>query len=133
MLIFFRLKRKDVCKSLVQVFASVVKGLLRHIVFFCLCINILNFIFIVRSPTNSKEVDIWDQILLVALMFQPKRNVSQLEQLVEVGYVRIYGLKREGEVNCLRGIYANFEGIIKINAELQRKESRKQRTKTVLR
>jgi len=59
MLIFFRLKRKDVCKSLVQVFASVVKGLLRHIVYFCLCINILNFIFIVRSPTNSKEGGIW--------------------------------------------------------------------------
>ena len=46
----------------------------------------------------------------------------------------IYGLKREGrEVNCLRGIFANFEGIMKINVELQRKESRKQITKTVSR
>jgi len=48
--------------------------------------------------------------------------------------VRMYGLKREGGgVNCLRGIFANFEGIMKINAELQRKESRKQIPKTVLR
>ena len=46
--------------------------------------------------------------------------------------VRIYGLKRDG-VNCLRGIFANFEGIMKINAKLQRKESRKQRTKIVSR
>ena len=45
--------------------------------------------------------------------------------------VRVYGLKREG-VNCLRGIFANFEGVMKINAELQRKESRKQIPKTVL-
>jgi len=36
-------------------------------------------------------------------------------------------------VNCLKGIFANFEGIMKINAELQRKESRKQIHKTVLR
>jgi len=46
--------------------------------------------------------------------------------------VRIYGLKREG-VNCLRGIFANFEGIMKINAELQRKKLKKQRTKIVSR
>jgi len=39
----------------------------------------------------------------------------------------------ERGVNCLRGIFANFEGIMKFNAELQRKESRNQRTKTVLR
>ena len=39
----------------------------------------------------------------------------------------------ERGVNCLRGIFANFEGIMKINAELQRKELRKQRTKTVSR
>jgi len=39
----------------------------------------------------------------------------------------------EREVNCLRGIFANFEGIMKINAELQRKESRKQIPKIVLR
>ena len=39
----------------------------------------------------------------------------------------------ERGVNCLRGIFANFEGIMKINAELQRKESRKQIPKTVLR
>ena len=36
-------------------------------------------------------------------------------------------------MNCLRGIFANFDGIMKINAELQRKESRKQIPKTVLR
>ena len=36
-------------------------------------------------------------------------------------------------MNCLRGIFANFEGIMKINAELQRKESRKQIPKTALR
>jgi len=36
-------------------------------------------------------------------------------------------------VNCLRGIFANFEGIMKINAELQRKKSKKQITKTVSR
>ena len=36
-------------------------------------------------------------------------------------------------MNCLREIFANFEGIVKINAELQRKESRKQIPKTVLR
>ena len=41
--------------------------------------------------------------------------------------------KRGGGVNCLRGIFANFEGIMKINAELQRKESRKQIPKIVLR
>jgi len=36
--------------------------------------------------------------------------------------VGIYGLKRgRGGENCLRGIFANFEGIMKINAELQRK------------
>ena len=40
---------------------------------------------------------------------------------------------RGGGLNCLRGIFANFEGIMKINAELQRKESRKQIPKTVLR
>ena len=39
----------------------------------------------------------------------------------------------ERGVNCLRGIFANFEGIMKINAELQRKESKKQIPKTVLR
>jgi len=36
-------------------------------------------------------------------------------------------------VNCLRGIFANFECIMKFNAELQRNESRKQIPKTVLR
>jgi len=36
-------------------------------------------------------------------------------------------------VNCLRGIFTNFEDIMKINAELQRKESRKQIPKIVLR
>ena len=41
--------------------------------------------------------------------------------------------ERGGGVNCLREIFANFEGIVKINAELQRKESRKQIPKTVLR
>jgi len=39
----------------------------------------------------------------------------------------------ERVVNCLRWIFANFEGIMKIIAELQRKESRKQIPKTVLR
>jgi len=39
----------------------------------------------------------------------------------------------ERGVNCLREIFANFEGIMKINAELQRKELRKQIPKTVLR
>jgi len=39
----------------------------------------------------------------------------------------------ERGVNCLREIFANFEGIMKINAELQRKESRKQIPKTILR
>ena len=38
-----------------------------------------------------------------------------------------------GGLNCLRGIFANFEGIMKFNAELQRKKSNKQRTKTVSR
>jgi len=42
-------------------------------------------------------------------------------------------LNERGGVNCLRGIFANFEGIMKINAELQRKESREQIPKTVLR
>ena len=36
-------------------------------------------------------------------------------------------------MNCLRGFFANFEGIMKIYAELQRKKSKKQRTKTVSR
>jgi len=40
---------------------------------------------------------------------------------------------RGGGVNCLRGIFANFEGIMKFNVEVQRKESRKQIPKTVLR
>ena len=44
-----------------------------------------------------------------------------------------YMALNEMRVNCLRGIFANFEGIMKINAELQRKESRKQIPKTVLR
>ena len=44
-----------------------------------------------------------------------------------------YMVLNERGVNCLRGIFANFEGIMKINAELQRKESRKQIPKTVLR
>jgi len=39
----------------------------------------------------------------------------------------------EKGVNCLRGIFANFEGIMKINAELQRKKSKKQITKNVSR
>jgi len=39
----------------------------------------------------------------------------------------------ERGVNCLRGIFADFEGIMKINVELQRKESRKQIPKIVLR
>ena len=43
-----------------------------------------------------------------------------------------YMALNERGVNCLRGIFANFEGIMKINAELQRKESRKQIPKTVL-
>jgi len=38
-----------------------------------------------------------------------------------------------GGGNCLRGIFENFEGIMKINGELQRKESRKQIPKIVLR
>jgi len=42
-------------------------------------------------------------------------------------------LNEGGGGNYLRGIFANFEGIMKINAELQRKESRKQVPKTVLR
>jgi len=36
-------------------------------------------------------------------------------------------------VNWLRGIFTNFEGIMKINVELQRKEPGKQIPKTVLR
>jgi len=43
-----------------------------------------------------------------------------------------YMALNERGVNCLRGIFANFEGIMKINAELQGKESRKQIPKTVL-
>jgi len=43
-----------------------------------------------------------------------------------------YMALNERAVNCLRGIFANYEGIMKINAELQRKESRKQIPKTVL-
>ena len=46
--------------------------------------------------------------------------------------VRIYGLKREGG-ELFKRDFANFEGIMKINAELQRKESRKKIPKTVLR
>jgi len=42
-----------------------------------------------------------------------------------------YMALNETGVNCLRGIFANFEGIMKINAELQRKKSRKQIPKTV--
>ena len=44
-----------------------------------------------------------------------------------------YMALNERGVNCLRGIFSKFEGIIKINAELQRKESRKQIPKTILR
>ena len=44
-----------------------------------------------------------------------------------------YMALNERGVNCLRGIFANFDGIMKINVELQRKESRKQIPKTVLR
>jgi len=44
-----------------------------------------------------------------------------------------YMALNERGVNCLRGIFANFEGIMNINAELQRKESRKQIPKTILR
>jgi len=39
----------------------------------------------------------------------------------------------ERGVNFLRRILENFEGIMKINAELQIKESRKQIPKTILR
>ena len=45
-----------------------------------------------------------------------------------------YMALNEKGVNCLRGIFANFEDIMKINAELQReKESGKQIPKIVLR
>jgi len=44
-----------------------------------------------------------------------------------------YMALNERGVNCLRGIFANFEGIMKINVELQRKKSKKQRTKIVSR
>jgi len=44
-----------------------------------------------------------------------------------------YMALNERGVNCLRGIFANFEDIMKINAELQRKKSRKQIPKPVLR
>jgi len=44
----------------------------------------------------------------------------------------MYGFKLEGG-EWFKGIFANFEGIMKINVELQRKESRKQIPKTVLR
>jgi len=43
---------------------------------------------------------------------------------------RIYGLKQKG-VNCLLNIFEKFEGIMKANAELQRKESSNQRNKVV--
>ena len=48
--------------------------------------------------------------------------------------VIIYGLKQErGEgVNCLRRIFANFEGIMKANEESQRKKLRKEMHKVVL-
>jgi len=42
-------------------------------------------------------------------------------------------LNERGGLSCLRGIFVNFEGIMKIIAELQREESRKQIPKTVLR
>jgi len=44
-----------------------------------------------------------------------------------------YMALNEKGVNCLRGIFENFECIMKFNVELQRKESRKQIPKTVLR
>jgi len=53
--------------------------------------------------------------------------------VVEAELMLEYMVLNERGVNCLRGIFANFEGIMKINDELQRKESRKQRTKTVSR
>jgi len=46
--------------------------------------------------------------------------------------VRIYGLKQEGGELFIKD-FANFEGIMKFNAELQRRESMKQIPKTVLR
>ena len=49
-----------------------------------------------------------------------------------VDYVRKYDLKREGG-ELFKRDFANFKGIMKINVELQRKESRKQIPKTVLR
>jgi len=60
-----------------------------------------------------------------------KRDITYLSDFDEkkpnftsLDCVRIYALKRKGAgggVNCLRGIFANFEGIMKINVELQRK------------
>jgi len=43
-----------------------------------------------------------------------------------------YMALNERGMNCLRGIFTNFEGIMKANAELQRKESRKAMHKAVL-
>ena len=47
--------------------------------------------------------------------------------------VRIYGFKREGGDELFKRDFRKLEGIMKINAEFQRKESRKQIPKTVLR
>ena len=70
--------------------------------------------------------------------FVPKEKVKKIENFKMHKKIREhilleYMVLNERGVNCLREIFANFEGIMKINAELQRKESRKQIPKTVLR
>jgi len=45
--------------------------------------------------------------------------------------VRIDGFKQDGGMNCLKQIFAKFEGKMNFNAEIQRKESRNHRNKFV--